>query len=223
MNNSNMLDDIHGTLANDYPSMGGAQARRLLGMNETVHTVKSQINRSQIRILSTKGHRDVISKPARVSAAFESFGHLKHGSHLASPQSLPAEDNHSSQLPTINQTAAGGIATRNGSILHSQSGRNTNMSRALERDIFSAEERKRVASAFMNRRPQQGRVVTATHELRKKQLNAKSNNMLVGANAGNRQSQMDLAQSSSAYHRQLIHFQQAQKDKADKLIPSFVK
>ena len=85
------------------------------------------------------------------------------------------DDNQSSQLPTINQTAEDAI-TRNRSINQSQYGGYTKMSRALERDIFSAEERKRVASAFMNRRPQHGRVVTAGNELRKRYINAKSNN-----------------------------------------------
>lgn len=80
--------DMHNTmLTQDYTSqaVGGAQARRLLAMNETNLTVKSQVNRSQIRILSTKGHRDVISKPVKVH---ESFTRLKHQSNLASPQSL---------------------------------------------------------------------------------------------------------------------------------------
>ena len=96
------------------------------------------------------------------------------------------------------------------------------MSRALERDIFSAEERKRVASAFMNRRPPHGRVVTAGNELRKKYINAKSNNML-GTSGPARQSQMELAQSTSAYHRQLVHIQQAKKEKAEQMLPNFVK
>ena len=54
---------------------------------------------------------------------------------------------------------------------------------------------------------------------------AKSNNVLVGGNSNmlDRQSQMELAQSSSAYHRQMVQVQMANKDKKDKVLPNFVK
>lgn len=74
----------------------------------------------------------------------------------------------------------------------------------------------------MNRRPQQGRVVTATNELRKKYIQAKSNNVL-GQSKTERQGQIELAMSTSAYHRQLVHLQQAKQEKVEQMLPNFVK
>lgn len=135
------------------------------------------------------------------------------------------EDNASSQLPTINKSVKASM-TRNQSINQSQADQYTNT--RLERNISTADDRKRVASAFMNRRVQQGRVVTAGLDQIRKKSNmsiAKSNNLLSGgaSNMLDRQSQMDLAQSSSAYHRQMVQAQQVSKEKRDKILPHFVK
>jgi hypothetical protein len=74
--------------------------------------------------------------------------------------------------------------TRNRSINQSQAGNYYN--EKLERSINTADERKRVGSAYMNRRPQpNNRVVTAGVEMRKRynMQVAKSNNVLGGNNS----------------------------------------
>ena len=130
-------------------------------------------------------------------------------------------------LPTINKNVnvQQHLMTRNRSINQSQ---HDTFYEMRERGMTAGVEQKRVGSAYMNRRPQINNrgVVTAGVSKRYNNMQiAKSNNVLVGGNSNmlDRQSQMELAQSSSAYHRQMVQVQMANKDKKDKVLPNFVK
>lgn len=95
-NNSNLLEEMHTTMivSNDYPSLAGGERNRAK-MNNVTHenmlSTKSQINRSHIRVHSTKGQRDIISKPVR--AQHQAFDTMPIGSSQVNNTGLPSPNN----------------------------------------------------------------------------------------------------------------------------------
>lgn len=86
INNSNYEEMPNTVITTDnYPTLvADGIHRREFGANETFMTSKSQVNRSQIRILSTKGRHDVISKPTKATAHF-SHGNTQISRTVRSP------------------------------------------------------------------------------------------------------------------------------------------